>query len=57
MLHGRDPVGSRQFSRVVNRHSREYVRRALRIMLAQDLTGSEFALAIVTSEIRHCLGY
>ena len=30
-LHGRDPIGSRQFSRVVNRHSREYVRRALKM--------------------------
>ena len=29
MLQCRDPVCSRQFSRVVNRHSREYVRRAL----------------------------
>ena len=27
-LNCRDPMGSRQFSRVVNRHSREYVRRA-----------------------------
>ena len=30
-LNCRDPIGSRQFSRVVNRCSREYVRRALQI--------------------------